>query len=82
VAIPPLPELITACEAVAALGRPDGLRPRVRAIALNTALLDAAEAERQIQQIAALTGLPVVDPVRHGADRLLKALLETPAAPL
>ena len=82
VAIPPLPELITACEAVAALGRPDGLRPRVRAIALNTALLDAAEAERQIQQIAALTGLPVVDPVRHGADRLLKALLETPAVPL
>ena len=82
VAIPPLPELITACEALAALGRPDGLRPRVRAIALNTALLDAAHAEREAQQIAALTGLPAVDPVRHGGERLLAALLETPAAAL
>jgi uncharacterized NAD-dependent epimerase/dehydratase family protein len=79
VAIPPLPELIAACEAVAALGRPDGLRPRVRAIALNTALLDGAEAEREAQQISGLTGLPVVDPVRHGADALLAALLEAPA---
>ena len=79
VAIPPLPELIAACEAVAALGRPDGLRPRVRAIALNTALLDAAEAERQAQQISALTGLPALDPVRHGADALLAALLAAPA---
>jgi uncharacterized NAD-dependent epimerase/dehydratase family protein len=79
VAIPPLPELIAACEAVAALGRPDGLRPRVRAIALNTALLDGAEAEREAQQISGLTGLPALDPVRHGADALLAALLEAPA---
>ena len=82
VAIPPLPELITACEALAALGRPDGRRPRVRAIALNTALLDAVQAEREAQQITALTGLPVVDPVRHGAEQLLAALLEPPAASL
>jgi uncharacterized NAD-dependent epimerase/dehydratase family protein len=76
VAIPPLPELIAACEALAALGRPDGLRPRVRAIALNTALLDAESAAEQGHQLAADTGLPVVDPVRAGADALLEALLQ------
>ena len=74
VAIPPLPELIQACEALAALGRPDGLRPRVGAIALNTALLDALAAEAEAQRIAAATGLPVVDPVRQGGERLLEVL--------
>jgi uncharacterized NAD-dependent epimerase/dehydratase family protein len=81
VAIPPLPELISTCEALAALGRPDGLRPRVRAIAVNTALLEPAEAERQTNEIAAITGLPAIDPVRHGADPLLAALLHAAAAP-
>ncbi len=80
VAIPPLPELIAACEALAALGRPDGLRPRVRAISLNTALLDGGEAAREAEQIAAITGLPVIDPVRQGGDQLLQALLEAPIA--
>ena len=61
---------------MAALGRPDGLRPRVRAIALNTALLDAESAAEQGHQLAADTGLPVVDPVRAGADALLEALLQ------
>lgn len=74
VAIPPLPELIQACEALAALGRPDGLRPRVGAIALNTALLDEQAAEAEAQRIAAATGLPVVDPVRQGGERLLEVL--------
>ncbi|MDA1205405.1 MAG: DUF1611 domain-containing protein, partial [Cyanobacteria bacterium] len=45
VAIPPLLELIATVEALAALGRPDGLRPRVRAVALNTARLASAEAD-------------------------------------
>jgi uncharacterized NAD-dependent epimerase/dehydratase family protein len=80
VAIPPLPELIAACEALAALGRPDGLRPRVRAIALNTALLDGGEAAREAEQIGSITGLPVIDPVRHGGDQLLQALLAAPIA--
>jgi uncharacterized NAD-dependent epimerase/dehydratase family protein len=74
VAIPPLPELIQACEALAALGRPDGLRPRVGAIALNTALLDEQAAEAEAQRIAAATGLPVLDPVRQGGERLLEVL--------
>ncbi len=80
VAIPPLPELIAACEALAALGRPDGQRPLVRAIALNTALLDAEAAAREAETVAASTGLPVIDPVREGPERLLEALLQTPAS--
>ncbi|MEY2644546.1 MAG: hypothetical protein RLZZ611_1195 [Cyanobacteriota bacterium] len=75
VAIPPLPELIAANEALAALGRPDGLRPRVRAIALNTALLEPELARRETERLEALTGLPCADPVRAGADQLLAALL-------
>jgi uncharacterized NAD-dependent epimerase/dehydratase family protein len=75
VAIPPLPELISACEALAALGRPDGLRPRVRALALNTAHLDADGAARAGASLADTTGLPVVDPVRQGGDALLDAVL-------
>jgi len=75
VAIPPLPELIAACEALAAVGRPDGLRPRVRAVALNTALLDAEAAAEQGKRLARETGLPVLDPVRAGAEGLLDAVL-------
>lgn len=75
VAIPPLPELISTCEAVAALGRPDGLRPKVRAVALNTALLDERSAADQAQHLADQLGLPVLDPVRHGAGGLLRAVL-------
>ena len=83
VAVPPLPELIAANEALAALGRPDGRRPRVRAIALNTALLEPEAAQQQVEQLEQLTGVVCADPVRHGADRLLAALLhgEPTAAP-
>ena len=75
VAIPPLPELIAAVEALAALGRPDGLRPRVRAVALNTARLTTADADAALAATAAETGLPCADPVRQGAGVLLEALL-------
>jgi len=77
--IPPLPQLITAVEALAALARPvSDLRPppRVRAIALNTALLDARTATQAIDATRSLTGLPCGDPVREGAGSLLEALLE------
>ena len=75
--IPPLPQLIAAVEALAALARPasDARQPpQVRAVALNTALLDAAEATAAAQQVSNLTGLPCCDPVRHGAGALLDAL--------
>ena len=75
VAIPPLLELIAAVETLAALGRPDGLRPRVRAVALNTARLASAEADAALATTTAETGLACVDPVRQGAGQLLDALL-------
>ena len=75
VAIPPLTELIAACEALAALGRPDGVRPRVRAIDLNTALLDGQAAAAEAERLKAATALPVIDPVRQGAELLLEAVL-------
>ncbi|WP_083782668.1 DUF1611 domain-containing protein [Cyanobium sp. PCC 7001] len=73
-AIPPLGELITAVEALAALARPDGRRPRVRAVALNTAGLEPGAAQRACAEVELSTGLPCADPVRCGGGRLLDAL--------
>jgi uncharacterized NAD-dependent epimerase/dehydratase family protein len=73
--IPPLPELIAAVEAVAALGRPDGQRPRVKAVALNTTHLDAEAAARAISVVSDVTGLPCADAVRGGSAQLLRSLL-------
>jgi uncharacterized NAD-dependent epimerase/dehydratase family protein len=79
VAIPPLPEVIATLEALAALGRPDGHRPRVKAVALNTAQLNPEEAAASIRKTAALTGLPCADPVRQGGGILLAALVDAPS---
>jgi uncharacterized NAD-dependent epimerase/dehydratase family protein len=73
--LPALAPLIAATEAIAALARPDGRSPRVGAVALNTALLPAAEARAAIEATRAATGLPCSDPVRWGAAELLDALL-------
>jgi uncharacterized NAD-dependent epimerase/dehydratase family protein len=74
--LPPLPELIGAIEAVAALGRPQGPpAARVRAIALNTGHLDPGPAREAVAAAAAQTGLPCFDPVRDGAEDLWGALL-------
>ena len=76
IALPPLPELIAVVEALARLARPQGQDPaRVKAIALNTALLDEDQAAAAIEQTAQETGCCCADPVRGGADRLLEALL-------
>ena len=69
-------------EALAALGRPAGAaapKPRVRAIALNTAGLDATAAETALAECQESAGLACDDPVRHGGARLLRALLHLPA---
>ncbi len=73
--LPPLPELIAAVEAVAALGRPDGQRPRVQAVALNTGHLEDEAAAEAIRAVSAHTGLPCADAVRGGAAKLLHDLL-------
>jgi uncharacterized NAD-dependent epimerase/dehydratase family protein len=69
--LPPLPELVRLHEAVALPARP----AKVAAIALNTRLLDDAEARRAVAQAEAETGLPADDPVRFGSERLLDAVL-------
>ena len=75
--LPPLPQLIQAVEALAALARPSTALspPRVRAVALNTALLEEEAASDAIAEVMKLTGLACTDPVRYGAGPLLEDLL-------
>ena len=75
VPLPPLSELIELCEGLAAIGRPGhaGPAPRVRAIALNTARLDADGALRALCATEDELQMPCVDPIRQGADRILRA---------
>lgn len=49
-------------------------RPRTVAVALNCAHLSLEEADAACAQMEAETGWPTVDPVKHGAARLLEAL--------
>ncbi len=76
--LPPLPQLITAVEAMAALARPGDAPqppPRVVGIALNTANLEPSAAAAACAETASLTGLPCHDPVRDGGEALLGALV-------
>ena len=70
-ALPSLPELVALHEQIALARRPAG----VAAIALNTAGLDDDAAAAAVASAAEETGLPAADPVRHGADGLLDAVL-------
>jgi uncharacterized NAD-dependent epimerase/dehydratase family protein len=73
VPIPPLPIAVRLYEELASAG--GAFYPsRVAAIALNTAHLSEAEAQRAIQQAAEETGLPCTDPVRYGAHTLVDAV--------
>ncbi len=69
--IPPLRDLIRTYEAAAALLKP----APVVAIALNCYDVDDRAAREFGRRIEAETGLPAVDPVKFGADRLLEPLL-------
>jgi len=76
VPLPPLCELIKSCETLGSFAIPNGnVAPKVRAVALNTAHLGPLEAEMAIKEISMQTGLPCADPVRGGAQLLLRALL-------
>ncbi len=69
--LPPLRELVELHERISLPARP----ARVAAIGLNTAGLDAADAEAAVAAAADETGLPAADPVRHGAETILDAVL-------
>ncbi|NJL91691.1 MAG: DUF1611 domain-containing protein [Coleofasciculaceae cyanobacterium SM2_1_6] len=71
--IPPLPEVIKLYETVA-------MGAKVKAIALNTALLDELTALEVIAYTQAATGLPCTDAVRFGADILLDAAMADTAS--
>lgn len=74
VSVPPLPEVIALNEAVAhAAGALT--KAKVRGIALNTGALAEAEAIAAIEAVERETGLPCVDPVRQGAEKIALALL-------
>lgn len=74
VPIPPLAEVAALYESVASVaGVTPG--PRVVGIALNAGHLDDEATARACATTEAETGLPTVDVVRHGADRLLDAVL-------
>ena len=77
IALPPLEDLIQLCEGLASIGRPQGAGPppRVRAVALNTAHLSDGECERSGAELSEMLSLPCIDPIRQGADELLKAVL-------
>jgi uncharacterized NAD-dependent epimerase/dehydratase family protein len=82
--LPPLGQLITTLEAMAALARPfDAPLPpaRVGAIALNTGHLDPEAAAAALAETARLTNLPCHDPVRGGGEALLATLLAAWDAP-
>jgi uncharacterized NAD-dependent epimerase/dehydratase family protein len=74
VRIPPLADLIRLYEDLAeACGT--FARPKTVAIALNTFHMTAVEADEATQRLEDELGLPCADPVRHGPDRLVDAVL-------
>ncbi|MBX2860661.1 MAG: DUF1611 domain-containing protein [Vampirovibrio sp.] len=81
VKIPPLPELIDIYEAATSW---TGVPVKVLGISLNTSAFSEEESLNMIQKTAEQTGLPVVDPVRTGVNKLLEviqSLSPVPAAP-
>ncbi|MDJ0712794.1 MAG: DUF1611 domain-containing protein [Prochloraceae cyanobacterium] len=70
IAIPPLTEVIKLYENLASGGGIFG-DVKVKAIALNTAHLNAENAQKEIDKVKQETGLPCTDVVRFGAEELL-----------
>jgi len=68
--IAPIEQQIALYEQMAAPVHPS----KVVAVALNTVGMSADEADRAVREIAARTGLPAADPVRHGCRELLAAV--------
>jgi uncharacterized NAD-dependent epimerase/dehydratase family protein len=72
--VPELGALTEMCLAAARL-----TNPAVRAVgvSLNTAKMAESDVAPLVRDIEERTGLPCCDPIRHGADRIVDALLRT-----
>ena len=70
-ATPPLRKIIDLNETMASIFRPCP----VIGIAINSRTLTDAEAAAERQRVKAELGLPACDPVRHGPDELVDAIL-------
>jgi uncharacterized NAD-dependent epimerase/dehydratase family protein len=68
----PIPELIRMNEELTVFVRP----AKVAAVSVNSAGFSDQDYRREADKLAAQTGLPVVDPCRDGADRLVQILRE------
>lgn len=68
----PLPELIRMNEELTVFERP----AKVAAVSVNSTGFTEAEFRREAEKLEAQTGLPVVDPCREGAGRLVDILCE------
>ncbi|WP_035799013.1 DUF1611 domain-containing protein [Crocosphaera chwakensis] len=73
VAIPPLPEVIELYEQVAKVGGATDT-VNVKAIALNTFHLDTQDAQKAIDKVQQMTGLPCTDVIRFDSDRFLDSV--------
>ncbi len=70
----PVPDLQACMDACLAAARLTNPAARFVGIAVNTSKLEADEALRLLDQIESRFGLPAVDPVRHGVDRIVDQL--------
>ncbi len=75
VPLTPLPQLIEAYESLARLRMPS----RVIALAMNSRLVSAEQAEIERERIRSELGLPVADPFRHGCDEFVAAIRQLQA---
>jgi uncharacterized NAD-dependent epimerase/dehydratase family protein len=73
--LPPLERVIEAYETMAGF-RSGG---RVIGVAMNSRRLNADEAEAERDRLRTRLGLPVADPIRHGSDDLVEAVLSLAA---
>ena len=69
--LPTLEKLREVALPIAQVANPD---VRICGVSMNTSALDDDEATRSCEEIEERTGLPTVDPFRHGAARLVDAL--------
>ena len=69
--LPSVAEMIAICEGAIAPLRPS----KVIGISLVTFDMEESAARAEIARVAAITGLPVTDPVRFGAEPLAEAIL-------